>query len=342
MLDDQTFIAKYDVSNALGIIGGQPDQLTQDYDTSHIEKFEVRNIVLAGMGGSALAAEFTRSWLSDRLPVPFVIDRDYNDPGFVNENTLFIASSYSGNTEETISALEQAAAKKAHIVILTAGGKEEEIAKEKNYPLLLTPSGLQPRLAVLYGVKALCQLFDTLELTKGATDELMAGGEWAKAHIDTWVATAPAVGNVAKQIAQALFGSPVVVYGGPSLAMPTMKWKIDINENAKNVAFYNILSELDHNEFQGWIFPERKQLKVVELQSSFDNDRIKKRFEVTNRLLSGHMPAPIIVQAIGESKLEQMLWTLLLGDFVSAYLAFLNGIDPTPVKLVEQLKKDLG
>ena len=156
------------------------------------------------------------------------------------------------------------------------------------------------------------------------------------------MADSPTPSNQAKQIAERLLGKLVVVYGGPRLAMPTMKWKIDLNENAKNLAFFNVLPELDHNEFTGWLNPRDKAIAVIELQSSLDRPRINRRFELSNRLLSGHMPEPIIVTAQGVTHLEQMIWVIILGDFVSAYLAFLNGIDPTPVDLVEQLKKDLG
>jgi glucose/mannose-6-phosphate isomerase len=136
-------------------------------------------------------------------------------------------------------------------------------------------------------------------------------------------------------------GHPVVMYGGPTLALPTMKWKIDFNENSKHLAFYNYLPEFNHNEFNGWAHPERSGLKVVELRSDLDHSQVQKRFDVTNKLLSNRF-APIEVHAEGETKLEQMLWTLILGDFTSAYLAFLNGIDPTPVDLIEKLKKELA
>lgn len=342
MLDDLEFIAKYDKANALAIIGGQPAQLSQEYQIDHLPKGKIANIVLAGMGGSALAAELVHSWLADTLEVPMSISRGYNLPAFVNNETLLICSSYSGNTEETLAALAQGKQMGAKIVILTSGGHLNEIAEQNHYALLETPTGLQPRLAVLYGVRALVQLFDALGLATKATDEVVSAGLWLEGHITGWMAKNPEDQNAAKQIATAIFGSPVVVYGGPVLAMPTMKWKIDLNENAKNLAFYNVLPEFDHNEFQGWLFPPQKQIKVVELHSSLDNPRINKRFEVSNRLLSGHMPEPIIVQAQGETVLQQILWTLLLGDYVSAYVAFLNGVDPTPVELVEKLKQELG
>jgi glucose/mannose-6-phosphate isomerase len=342
MLDDLMTIEKYDKQDALGIIASQPGQLRQHYDLVPGDWDGIDRVVLAGMGGSALAAEFFRSWLSDRLVQPLEIVRDYRLPAYVTRDTLLVVSSYSGNTEESLAALAEAKKRGIRVVIMTAGGQLAEAAKAEGYPLLLTPSGYQPRLAVLYGVRALSQLFTALGLLDDVTPELEAAADWAESHTQNWLASSPTATNQAKQIAEKLVGFPVVVYGGPTLGLPAMKWKIDFNENSKNVAFYYQLPEFDHNEFQGWLFPREKHLKVIQLESSLDHPRVQKRFDVSDRLLSGIMPNPIRIQAVGETKLQQMLWTLLLGDFTSAYLAFLNGIDPTPVDLVERFKKELG
>lgn len=340
MLDNLLEIQKLDKSNALGIIAGQPNQLRHEFNVQFSSK-TYKNIVVAGMGGSALAAEFIRSWLISRLPMPFEISRDYSLPGFVSGDTLVIASSYSGNTEETLSALTEAENKGADIVVISAGGKLAEVARDKGYPYFEVPAGLQPRLAVLYGARALADILVSLGILEGIVAELTDAAEWMEQHYSTWTAEVQEENNLAKQIALLLQNHGVVIYGGPTLLLPAMKWKIDINENAKNVAFWNHFPEFNHNEFNGWISFAPKDLKVVELLSSLDHPQVQKRFEVTNRLLSGKMPTPIQVQVEGETKLQQMMWALILGDFVSAYLAFLNDIDPTPVDLIEKLKKEL-
>lgn len=340
MLDDPGYIDQFDNSNALAVVAGQADQLRQqfEFDTPHIEG--LNRIVLAGMGGSALGAEFTRSWLSDRLSLPLDIVRGYDLPAYVDDKSLVIVSSYSGNTEEALSCLEQARERKPGIILMSAGGKLASLGEE--HASIQIPEGLQPRLAVLYGVKAISTLLEQLDAAEGLTAELETAAEWLLEEVSHFAANIPEAANPAKQVAKQLAGHPVVVYAGPTLAMPAMKWKIDINENAKQVAFWNQLPELNHNEFIGWQHPKDSGLKVVELISSLDNDRVQKRFEVSNRLLSGKMPAPILVEAHGETKLQQMLWALLLGDFVSVYLAFLNQVDPTPVDMVEKLKTELG
>lgn len=340
MLDDPNYIAQFDKSGGLAVIAGQTEQLKQQYQFDAPVADGINSIVLAGMGGSALAGEFVKSWLTDRLSLPFEIVRGYDLPNYVGKNTLCILSSYSGNTEETLNCLEQAKKRSAAIAVMSAGGKLAEQANDYSY--LEIPSGCQPRLTVLYGAKALASLFEDMGLIEGITDELEAVGDWLESEVSAFVANIDEANNPAKQIAKQLTGHPVVVYGGPTLDMVAMKWKIDINENAKQLAFWNRLPEFNHNEFMGWHNPKDSGLKVIELTSSLDNDRVARRFEVSNRLLSGKMPAPIMVEARGETRLQQMLWTLLLGDFVSVYLAILNQIDPIPVELIEKLKKELG
>jgi glucose/mannose-6-phosphate isomerase len=342
MLDHADFIARYDQHKALKVITEQPSQLLHDYELGEVDHLAgAKQVVVAGMGGSALAAEFVKSWLSDRLEVPLVIVRDYQLPAFVGPDTLVVTSSYSGNTEETLAGLLVAKERGAKIAVVAATGALLQIARTEGLTHFEVPGGYQPRLAVLYGVKALVTLLEAVGLGKGLTKELEAAATWMQTQTDAWTAEVPTAKNAAKQIASELVGHPVVVYGGSTLALPTMKWKIDINENAKHLAFYNYLPEFNHNEFNGWAHPERSGIKVIELRSNLDHPQIQKRFDVTNKLLSDRF-APIQVHVEGETKLQQMLWALILGDFMSAYLAFLNGIDPTPVDLIEKLKKELA
>lgn len=341
MLDDPKYIARFDRSEGFAMVAGQPQQLRHDYQIKPpVIDNSIHNLVLVGMGGSALAAEFIRSWLSDGLKVPFEIVRDYELPLYVNEHSLVIVSSYSGNTEETLSCLKQVGESGATAVRMTAGGK---LAQDDSVEAMITiPNDLQPRFAVLYEAKAIAVLLEELKLVEGVVEDLEVAADWLLEEVTHFAPNIPEADNIAKQIAKQLVGHPVVIYGGPTLAMPAMKWKIDLNENAKNLAFWNQLPEFNHNEFIGWSNPKNSLMKVVQLHSSLDNDRVKKRFEVSNRLLSGSMPAPVVVEAQGQTKLQQMLWSMLLGDFVATYVAMLNQVDPVPVELIEKLKKELG
>jgi glucose/mannose-6-phosphate isomerase len=299
-------------------------------------------VVIDGMGGSALAASLLSSW--PKLKVPLQIVRNYDLPDYASESTLFIASSYSGNTEETLSALKQAEQAGCEIAVIASGGELEKIAGDKNYPLFKIPSGFQPRMAVLYNFAALIQLFESMELIAGGSvEELNKTADWLSTNTLDWGADIPTSKNKAKELALEIVGKSVVIYSGPLFAPVGYKWKINFNENSKNIAWCNQLPEFNHNEFLGWTsHPVQKPYAVIDLRSSFEHPRVLKRFEIGDKLLSGRRPAPLLVEAFGDTLLEQMLWTITLGDYVSLYMAFLNGLNPSPVDLIEKLKSELA
>lgn len=339
MLDDLKLIHERDAQDALGIAEKTWQQLQYDFEVAQ-GPLDVVNIVYAGMGGSALAAQISLTWPGYNLP--FEIVRNYDLPAYVGEKTFVIISSYSGNTEETLSALEQAASKGAPIAIITSGGKLADIAREKGYPLAVLPTGLQPRHAVFYNLKALVQLLQQAGLFVRDAGELNQAADFLQTKVQSWLPTVPTSNNVAKQIAQECIGKSIVMYGGPLLYPAAYKWKISFNENAKQIAWVNQFPEFNHNEFLGWTKqPVSKPYTVIDLRSNFEHPQVQKRFEVSERLLSGMRPAPIVVQAEGETLLEQLLWTINLGDFVTLYVAVLNGLNPTPVELIEKFKREL-
>jgi glucose/mannose-6-phosphate isomerase len=198
-------------------------------------------------------------------------------------------------------------------------------------------------MAVFYNFAALVQLFDKTGLIgSDKYAELRAAAEWLSTQQADFLPTVPTDKNPAKKLALELMGKSPVIYAGPKLFPAAYKWKINFNENAKNVAWCNQIPEFNHNEFLGWTsHPIDKPYAVVDLRSSREHERVQKRFEVTERLLSGKRPSPHVVEAQGESVLQQLLWTITLGDFVSLYLALLNGLNPTPVDLIEKFKKSL-
>jgi glucose/mannose-6-phosphate isomerase len=340
MLDDLKLIHERDQQDTLGIAERQWQQLEHKFEVFQ-DHVDVGNIVYAGMGGSSLAALVSTSWPGHVKP--FEIARDYDIPAYVSERTYFIAASYSGNTEETLSALEQAEARGAQIAIIAGGGKLAEIAKAKNYPLALLPKAEQPRYAVFYNLKALLVLLHQAGLSdESKLRELEGSADYLKDAVKPWVATIPTDKNPAKQIALDVIGKSAVVYAGPMLWPAAYKWKISFNENAKHVAWANQYPEFNHNEFMGWTQqPIDKPYAVIDLRSKLEHPRVQKRFEVTERLLSGKRPAPIVVECQGETVLQQLLWTIAFGDFVTIYTALLNGLNPAPVELIEKFKKSL-
>lgn len=340
-LDNQNAIAQRDTQDALGVASNQCDYFSATFDATFQPTNEVLNIVWAGMGGSALPMVVVQSW--PKLTIPFEVVRDYDIPPYVGEQTLFIASSYSGNTEETLEALSQAEAKSAQIVVVASGGKLAEIARDNGYPLFAIPAGIQPRMATFYFVNAFVKIIKSLGRTIYDVSELASTGEWLRGQISKWSSDVPTTENYAKQLALELMGKTVIMYAGPKLYPAANKWKICMNENAKNTAWVNQYPEFNHNEFIGWSsHPIEKPFAVVEIRSNLEHERVQKRFEVSERLLSGLRPAPTVVKPEGDTILQQLAWSFALGDFVSIYLGILNGVNPTPVELVEKLKTELG
>lgn len=341
MLDDLKFMAQRDKSDAFGLAEKSPQQLTHDFGLDFKPEREVHHVVLAGMGGSALAGNLFLSWTAP--PFPFVVDRTYSVPGFVNENTLFIASSYSGNTEETLSALEQARQRGAMIVVMSSGGQLKSLAEDNGYLLIELPGHIQPRMSVFYQLRGICELMDSSGLMADLTQQVADVADNLARAASQWRPDVPTANNVAKGIAEELAGKTPIIYGGPRLSAAAYKWKISFNESSKNLAWFNQWSEFNHNEIMGWTGqPIDKPFAPIELMSSFEHERIRQRFDISNRLLSGQMPHPLQIEAEGDTLIEQILWTVLLGDFVSLYLAMLNNVDPTPVELIEKLKKELN
>lgn len=342
MLDDATFITKYDPTGYLGFAARQPEQLAYDFGV-YSQRLErpVKQIVFAGMGGSSLVAELVHTWPA--LGVPFVVAKEYHVPAFVNEDTLVICASYSGNTEETLSSLAEAEAKGAQIAIIAGGGKLGEKAREKGYLYTQIPECPQPRVGVLYMYRAVCELFVAAEvLSNEVLSELSSVIPALEEAIAGWQPELSTDNNEAKRLAQKMHETTPIIYGGPLMAPAAYKWKIDLNENAKNTGWSNAFPEMNHNEFIGWSsHPSEKPFSVIDLISSLEHPQVLKRFEVTDRLLKGMKPASSRVEAKGKTELEHILYLVLLGDFATIYLALLNNVDPAPVPLVEQLKKEL-
>lgn len=341
MLDDLRKIAQVDKNDALGVAGKQASQLAHEYNIE-LDFENISNVVVGGMGGSGWPSLVLKSWPG--LTVPFELSGNYSVPSYVNHQTLYIASSYSGNTEETLSAVAEAAEKGAQIVVMAAGGKLAEVAAEKGYPFYQIPSGIQPRMSSFYFLAALVQILEPLGLIPaGSLKELREASGWLEGKNASWLPDVPLSKNPAKQLAEHLEGKNVIMYSGPLLFPAANKWKICINENAKNTAWVNQYPELSHNEFIGWSsHPVQKPFAVVEIQSELEHPRVQKRFALTDKLLSGKRPHAYVVKPEGDTVLQQILWAFNFGDYVSIYFAILNNVDPTPVDLVEKFKKELG
>jgi glucose/mannose-6-phosphate isomerase len=343
MLDDLKYIHTKDTMDALGIIEKQWQQLIHYYNVKVAHDSKILNIVQSGMGGSSWPLTYITSWPGVKAPLE--ISRDYTIPSYVNKHTLFIASSYSGNTEETLEALDRAEKTDALIVVITAGGILKERADKAGYSLFLIPSGIQPRMSSFYFIAAYIELFKQLELLSTVVSrvELEHLSHWLSLQVKSWRADTPTRDNPAKQLALEIVGKTPIIYSGKHLAPVAQKMKICFNESAKNTAWWNTYPEVSHNEFIGWSsHPIEKPFSVIDIASSFDHPRVKKRFAITTKMLSGLRPHPETIVAMGDTPEKQLFWTSMFCDFVATYTGLLNGIDPTPVMLVEKFKKELG
>jgi len=346
MLDDVNVLKQRDRSGALAVVADIYRQVALDVnlvDSEHDNR-AINNIVVAGMGGSALAAEMAKIILRDTLTVPFEIVRGYELPNYAHENTLVIASSFSGNTEETVACVEEAIKKSCQVVAITSGGRLKDLATGSHAMLGLIPAESEARYGMIYNLRILLRVLVEFGLAPKNIYEDMAKCEaWLHQESELWEKDVPIERNYAKQLALLALGKTPVFYAGPLMAPVAYKWKISWNENAKNVAVWNTLPEFSHNEFAGWTsHPVEKPFAVFDLVSELENPRVLKRFDISDRLLSGRRPKATVVPIAGKGVMEQLLWGCILGEFVSVYGAVLNNVDPTRLEIVDKLKKELA
>jgi glucose/mannose-6-phosphate isomerase len=297
------------------------------------------------MGGSAIGGDIARSLLESKLLVPFQICRNYVLPEYVDDETLVIASSYSGSTEETLAAMNDALNRKAMAAVLTTGGLLKDIAELNEIPVATLPEGFQPRAALGYSLIPLLFLLEAIGLIKNVANDVKAAVVKLQTFRDKYIEDNPTPHNPAKSTAQQLFGKIPVIYGGPRITdVAAVRWKGQICENAKTLAFANVFPEFNHNELVGWsdlIKQHAQKLVVVLLRDADDHTQVRKRMNVVKELIEAQTVETIEIHSRGDAPLERLLSLIQFGDFVSYYLAILNEVDPTPVEVIEQLKSRL-
>jgi glucose/mannose-6-phosphate isomerase len=307
-------------------------------DYSQIDK-----VVVLGMGGSAIGGDLTASLLALESNQPIIVQRQYDLPAFVDDRTLVIASSYSGNTEETLSAFGQALKTGCKKLVITTGGKLKEIARENNLPIFSFQYRAQPRAALAFSFLPILAFMQKLGIIRDKADDVAEMVEALEKLAQEINETAPTAENRAKQLAGELSGHLPVIYGGGITAEVAHRWKTQLNENSKVWAFYEAFSELNHNAVVGYQFPIEvaHSMAVVMLRSSYLSEQLFRRYQITARLLEQARVRHHSVDGIGKSALAQMMSLVLIGDYVSYYLAILNQTDPSPVKTIDFLKAEL-
>ncbi len=348
-LDDLTIYQRLDPGGMRQQLRALPKQCRDAWEKALQFKLPasygtVDKVVILGMGGSAIGGDLLRS-LAHRYGRPLVFTvRDYALPAFVDENTLVIASSYSGNTEETLSAFSEALGIKCRKLVLTTGGRLRELAEKSGVPVFIIEHTSPPRAALGYSLMPLIAFFQRLgffgDMSAGVAEMLTV----LEDLLGKWGDTVSTAANPAKQLARDLYGRTAVIYGAGILSEVARRWKTQINENSKAWAFFEVLPELNHNAVVGYEMPRElaANMFVVLLRSSHTHPRTLLRYQVTAELLERNGIPYKTVDAPGKGELAQMMGTVYLGDWVSYYLALLYGVDPTPVKAIDYLKKRLS
>ena len=348
LLDDPAEIKKLDSAGMLALAGRWPEMLSQAASFSAgvtvPRQKKISQVMVCGMGGSAIAGDIISDLLFGKLPVPLTVNRGYNLPNFVGAETLVIALSYSGETEETLAAVREAEKRGAQLICIASGGKLSEIARSKKYPLYTVPAGFQPRAALPYLLVPLLIALEKLGVTSAVERDLSEAVSGLQKLREEYGPQRPARINPAKQLAKKLAGKIPLIFGSAgTTAACARRLKGQLNENSKVVAHAALFPELDHNEIVSLAALKREghNFSLLVLRDEADSERIKKRIEITKSLLSRQLGGIAEITSQGKSALARALSLIFFGAYLSVYLALLNGVDPTPVDIITRLKKEL-
>lgn len=289
----------------------------------------INGIVFCGVGGSNLPGELIKSYIN--VPMPVELNRSYKVPAWVDKNTLVFVASYSGNTEEALSCFKSAKSKGAKMVCITSGGKLKEMCETSRTPLILVPAGIQPRMAVGYQTIPLLNVLAASRIIDDQTKELIGTVDTLKKNMK----------ESAQQLAKRVLNKIPVVYTSNKLVSIAKTWKAAFNENAKTQAFFNEFPEMNHNEMIGYTHL-RADFYAIFIEDEDDHPRIKKRMTLTKELLNEKKCHVMILKLTGPNLLARIFSSIQFGLYASYYLALEYDVDPTPVVMVESLKKNLG
>ena len=319
-------------------------RLTRATPVPDWEKSRIDKIVVAGLGGSAIGADLVRSYLADKLDIPMVICRNYTLPNFVDSSSMVFVSSYSGNTEETLSAFEDASKRGAKIICMTSDGEVEDISARRKLPCVRLPKGYQPRAALGYSFVPVLAMLERCGFVEGEEANIHEVGVFLAENRGKYRVEVGTDKNEAKKLAMKLHGKLPIVYAPcDRFDAVSTRWKGQFCENAKMLAFNNVFPEFNHNELVGWkvLSGYRDDLIVVMLKDREDHPRIKTRMEIVKGIIEKLKVEVIETESCGENLLSRMFSLIQLGDFVSFFLAVLNEEDPTPVRVIDYLKNGL-
>ena len=300
-----------------------------------LPKKTINSIVITGLGGSGIGGTIAKQLVADQIKIPVIVNNDYSLPAFVNENTLVIVSSFSGNTEETLEALKQAQSVNAEIACITSGGKLAEIARENDYNLIILPKAFSPRAMLTYSVVQQFFLFKHYGIIDDSfIAKIKSTVTFLESEIDS-------IKDIAHQTALALHSKTFVIYSEASVEGVAIRLRQQINENSKSLGWHHVVPEMNHNELVGWA-GGKPEYTVILLRTSYEFSRSKVRLDLSKDIIKKYTPNVIELSAKGDSLIEQSFYHILLGDWISVYLAELNQVDDVEVKVIDYLKGELA
>ncbi len=347
VLDDRATVARLDADGMLVRIEALPEQCEEAWQhaaglTLPDSHAEVQDVILLGMGGSAIAGDLLRSLSRGSGSKPVQLIRGYELPASVGESTLVVACSHSGNTEETLSAFQQAVDTGAKTFAITTGGKLKDLADRAGPPAFLYKYDGEPRSAIGHQLMALLGLGEKAGLVEPQNTAVAEAVELMKEQRSELGFDSPAANNPAKQLASRLYKQLPVIVGAGVLEPAAYRWKTQINENADSWAISEALPEMDHNSIVGFGLPDVSRLHVVFLRHSALHPRLFLRYDATAEALDKVGVAHETVEALGRSGLAQMLTAIYHGDLTSYYLGLLNDVQPSAVRPIDDLKAKLS
>ena len=349
MIEVKELRKSLDISNMHDAILGFPQQISDSFSImgNWVEQNDYKNIqqiLVLGMGGSAIGGDVVRVLIQSECVIPMIVNRSYNIPHWVNENTLVIASSYSGNTEETLSALGQCIDANAQILSITTGGELLEISNKYDFDTIILTAGLQPRAALGVSASILLLVLNKLQLVNNALIEELHHSINLLADLGKELSNYDDE-NPAMILANEIHTMCPIIYGSEDLTwVAALRFRGQLEENAKMLAFHHHIPEQNHNEIEGWSCHTHllDSKCIIWLKDEDDHPRSLKRMEVSSELLTGNVGKQIEIQETGRSPLVRLFKMIHFTDWVSYYVALLNEVDPTPVERITQLKAELA
>ncbi len=338
----------HDSTNIFKVTSEFPEQIKQAVEIGNnintdLDVSGIRNIIITGLGGSAIGGDLLRSYLQYEIKIPVQLNRNYFIPEYADKNTLVIASSYSGETEETLSAYSDAKNKGCKIVCISSGGRLSVMAENEGNYVIKVPRGFQPRCALAFSFFTMLKLFIKLKLIAERDLDIQRTIDLMQERSDLY-SDFERSKNTAVNIAEHLHGKVPIIYSSNDIMdVVNLRWRGQIAENAKTLSFGNLFPELNHNEIVGWQENSDflRNFAVIYLLDREDNPRIIKRQKITKEIIEPYRGLDIDVESEGTSKLERIFDLVYLGDWVSFYLAVINKTDPAPIEKINILKNKL-